>query len=187
MNKTGIVLGMAVFAMLLSTNNEANAQHRKLFSKLKPSTPVYSGVDANGMTMTDYTKRIPPRATLRMAAQNPYTPSRLYTYSNDGVLAQRTHIWNQNESLARPWNGEYMNWRWRVPTALIVPPTAAYQTSYGWGVGQVRSTPIHHQFSPDDGSGVGGSGVGGGGPYAHTPYWPSSTDQFGIYPVRSGW
>lgn len=186
MNKMGIVLGMAFFAMLLSTNNEANAQHRKIFSLLKQSAPVYSGVDADGMTMTDYTKRISPRATLRMAGQNPYTPSRLYTYSNEGVLAQRTHIWNQEQAQAPACYGEaeYMNWRFREPTALVVPPTAAYHTTYAWGVGQVRSTPIHRQFSPSGG----GYGVGvSGGPYAQTPYWPSNTDQFGITPVRAPW
>ncbi len=183
MNKMGIVSGIVVFAVLLSANNEANAQHRKIFSMLKSTAPVYSGVDANGMTMTNYTNRISPRATVRMAAQNPFTPSRLYTYSNNGVAAQRTHIWNQNEAQGRPWSGEYMNWRWRAPTALIVPPTASHQTSYGWGVGQVRSTPIHHQFNPANGNEMGGTT----GPHAKTPYWPSHTDQFGIYPVRSTW
>lgn len=27
----------------------------------------------------------------------------------------------------------------------------------------------------------------GGGMFQATPYWPSHTDQFGVYPVRSPW
>lgn len=180
MKKTGLIMSLVVFGALLAMTNQANAQGvRSLF---KPTAPVYSGVDMYGMSTTDYTNRISRRATARMGLQNPFSPHRFYSYSNPGVLAQRTNTWNQNEAQARPWAGDYNNWRWREPTALVVPPTASYMTSYGWGVGQVRSTPIHQQFN----SGIGGGGVVGGGGL-NTPFNPSHTDQFGIYPVRAPW
>lgn len=181
MKKSGILFGLVVITMLLCANN-VDAQQRKIFSLFKTAAPVYSGTDAYGMSTTDYTNRISPRATLRMGLQNNFTPAPGYTYSNQGVLAQRTHGWNQSEAMSHPWNQQYMNWRWREPTALVVPPTAAYESSYGWGVGQVRSTPIHSQFG-SGGGGVGGGGAGG----QQTPYRPSNTNQFGLYPVRAPW
>ena len=180
MKRFGLGLGVVMFAMLFVFSNHANAQARRVLSLLKPTVPIYGAADATGMTTTNYTNRISPRATLRMAAQNHYTPERLYTYSNAGVEAQRIHAWNQSEAAGRPWAGDYQTWRWRTPTALVVPPTSAYQSSYAWGVGQVRSTPIHSQF----GIGAGGIGAGGG---QQTPYRPSSTEQFGYYPVRAPW
>jgi len=33
------------------------------------------------------------------------------------------------------WNECYYNPAWGMPTALVVPPTASYQTNWGWGVG----------------------------------------------------
>lgn len=181
MRKMGLIVGLVVFGTMLAVTTQAHAQHRKVRALLKGTAPIWSGADAQGMSMTNYTNRISPRATLRMGLHNPFSPQPMYSYSNPGVLAQRTHIWNGNEAMNHSWAGNYNNWRWRQPTALVVPPTASYQTSYGWGVGQVRSTPIHHQFGTGDGGGM----MGGGG--MNTPYLPSSTDQFGLYPVRAPW
>ncbi len=181
MKKFGIGLGVVMFAMLFVLSNHANAQGRKALSLFKRTAPIYGAADATGMTTTNYTNRISPRATLRLGAQNHYTPERLYTYSNAGVEAQRTHAWNQSEALGRPWAGDYQTWRWRTPTAVVVPPTSAYHSSYAWGVGQVRSTPIHSQF------GIGAGGFSAGGGAQQTPYHPSSTEQFGYYPVRAPW
>ncbi len=178
----GLTIGVLMIAVVVSTANDANAQLHGRRSANR--TPVYSGMDADGMTMSTYEKRINPLRSLKMASHgNPYTPESRYTYSNAGVLAQRTHTWNQDEAAGRPWHGDYQNWRWREPTALVVPPTASYQSSYAWGVGQVRSTPIHHQFGRRGAGMIGGGGEG----FSTTPYWPSSTDQFGIYPVRAPW
>lgn len=90
----------------------------------------------------------------------------------------------------RPWHGAYSYTQWGSPVALVVPPTAAMHTSLSWGVAQSEMTPIYHQYRRDY-PGVGGAGGRGYGPYPYgylpTPYWPSHTDQFGVYPIRGPW
>lgn len=82
-----------------------------------------------------------------------------------------------------PWHGDYYHYQYGRPVALVVPPTAHMQSSYSWGVAQTRMMPIYHQF----GRGYYGEYELGGGMFAPTPRWPSSTDQFGVYPVRGPW
>ena len=180
MKKFGIVLGVTMLAMLLCS--QADAQVRRALSLFKQPAPIYGAADIAGMTTTNYTNRISPRSAVRNAvtSRNFFTPEPIYTYSNAGVTSQRTHAWNQSEAIGRPWAGDYQTWRWRTPTALVVPPTASYHSTYAWGVGQVRSTPIHSQF------GVGGGGIASGAA-GQTPYHPWSTEQFGYYPVRAPW
>ena len=181
MKKMGLTLGLVMVATLVTTVTEANAQHHRHRNSVN-RVPIYSGTDNDGMTMTNFTGRNLPPKPLLMGMHNKYSPAPVYTYSKRGILAGRTHHWNQNEASMRPWHHNYANWKWGEPTALVVPPTASYHTTYAWGVGQVRSTPIHHQF--------GRSGAGTVGPtdqYQQTPYSPSSTEQFGIYPVRAPW
>jgi len=89
--------------------------------------------------------------------------------------------WARNQAMQKPWHGDYYYLRTGQPTALIVPPTVIMQTNYSWGVSQNTMTPIYHQF------GQGPSGGGRGGRFKATPYWPSHTDQFGVYPVRGPW
>lgn len=181
MKKTGYTIGLVMVATLVMTVTEASAQHHRLRNSAN-RVPIYSGTDADGMTMTDFQGHNLPPKPLLMGLHNPYSPAPVYTYSKRGILAGRTHTWNQNEAAMRPWHHGYANWKWGEPTALVVPPTASYETSYGWGVGQVRSTPIHAQF------GRSGAGMAGApGSYQQTPYWPSNTNQFGIYPVRAPW
>jgi hypothetical protein len=117
-------------------------------------------------------------------ARDSFSPHRVYSHSPAGGLAQSTHDWNNNMHNVYSWHGGYQNWRWGTPTALVVPPTASYHTSYAWGVGQTRSTPIHHQFGRGNAAMIGG---GNGSNFSWTPYWPQSTNQFGIYPVRGPW
>ena len=81
------------------------------------------------------------------------------------------------------WNGGYNETSYGMPLALVVPPTAEYQTHWGWGVGNTRVTPNVPQF-----------GRNWPGPTAYdprgflpTPPWPSDTDQFGVYYVRGPW
>lgn len=135
---------------------------------------------AYGMTQPVCTGR---RAGYRYALRDRYSPRPLYTYGANGVRASWENVWNQNRAQQTSWHGAYQYWRWGTPTALVVPPTAAFQSSYAWGVGQTRSMPINHQFQKAAGFGV-GSGEGVGAP---TPYWPSNTEQFGVYPVRGPW
>lgn len=112
-----------------------------------------------------------------------YSPDPRYAYSRNGIDASRMNEWNQGQMGTCAWHGSNSYWRWNQPTALVVPPTAAYQSEYNWGVGQTRSIPIYHQFGAGNAGMIGGSGAG----FSPTPYWPSSTSQFGVYPVRGPW
>lgn len=81
------------------------------------------------------------------------------------------------------WNGGYYHVMWGQPVALVVPPTAEYQTHWNWGVAQTAVTPIWPQFT----RGYPGPSYYGGRRLLPTPAWPSSTDQFGVYYVRGPW
>jgi hypothetical protein len=83
----------------------------------------------------------------------------------------------------RPWHGPYAYTQWGMPVAMVVPPTAKMHTSWSWGVAQSEMIPIYHQFHRD----YPGMGMIGGAEIYPTPYWPSHTDQFGVYPVRGPW
>ncbi|GAB6164296.1 hypothetical protein JCM19992_02960 [Thermostilla marina] len=82
-----------------------------------------------------------------------------------------------------PWHGQYYSSTWGMPVAVVVPPTAATQTHWGWGVGATRVTPIYPQFQRN----MNGGSVYNVRQFRPTPPWPSSTDQFGVYPVRAPW
>jgi hypothetical protein len=85
----------------------------------------------------------------------------------------------------RPWHGPYAYTPWGMPTALVVPPNSKFHTSLAWGVGQSEMVPIYHQFHRDyPGTMLGGANASG--IYA-TPFWPSHTDQLGVFPVRGPW
>jgi hypothetical protein len=142
---------------------------------------LYNGLDAEGFTTTNATRFVRPRRTLRYAASDHFSPHRVYAYSNQGIRAGQTHQWNQEQAMGRTWHGNYGHWRHDQPTALVVPANASYQMSYGWGVGQNRSYPIHHQFGRS-GPGIMGGGVGG---FQRTPLFPSHSDQMGVYSVRA--
>ncbi len=92
---------------------------------------------------------------------------------------------------AHPWHGHYRHTQYSQPLALVVPPTAAKQTAWSWGVGNTTSQPIYHQFGRQY-PGAGPQAVGGpywmpGQQFAPTPIWPSHTDQFGVYYIRGPW
>ena len=124
MKKTGLLVGVVVLSMLAT---EANAQlrlgSRHANAASSNRTPVYSGTDAEGMTLTAYEGRVGFPRALKMAPHNPYSPEPVYTYSKRGLQAGRMHTESQNIAAGQPWHGNYMNWRWREPTALVVPPT----------------------------------------------------------------
>jgi hypothetical protein len=119
-------------------------------------------------------------SALRHAAHDPFSPRPVYAYSRRGIDATRTNTWNVEQAASNPWHCNYSYWRWGVPTALVVPPTAAFQSEYSWGVAQTKSLPIYHQFGRQYADGGAAGGV-----FAPKPYWPSSTYQFGVYPVRA--
>ena len=89
--------------------------------------------------------------------------------------------WARNQAMQTPWHGEYYYLKTGQPTALIVPPTVTMQSNHSWGVSQNTMTPVYHQFGGNAPTG------GGGGVFKATPYWPSHSNQFGIYPVRGPW
>ena len=111
-------------------------------------------------------------------------------YVHQSCPKKHHHKHNGNEAAYRrasqtPWHGNYYYPQWGVPVALVVPPTAEFQTNYSWGVPASRISPIDHQFSrsyPGYGSGV----VGTTG-FLPPPQQPSDTNQFGVYYVRGPW
>lgn len=95
----------------------------------------------------------------------------------------------QQKTASKSWHGGYYNTQYGAPVALMVPPTARMQTSYGWGVSQTTMSPIYPQFQrPYPGPVMVDPSTGmGPAQLLPTPRWPSHTDQFGVYYVRSPW
>ena len=89
--------------------------------------------------------------------------------------------WARTQANQTPWHGGYYWMRTGQPTALVVPPTVTMQSNYSWGVSQNTMTPVYHQFGGNPPNGA------SGGMFRATPYWPTHTDQFGVYPVRGPW
>jgi len=88
-------------------------------------------------------------------------------------------------SQGKSWHSAWYDPAEGRPIALVVPPTAEFQTQYGWGVPSSRVAPIYHQFRrPYPGPGAVG---GGGGGFMPTPNQPSDTVQFGVNAVRGPW
>jgi hypothetical protein len=100
------------------------------------------------------------------------------------AVGNRPHRIAYVHSSQEPWHGNYYNVQQGAPIALVVPPTAASMAAWSWGVSQSEVRPLYHQYGR---AYQGGAGGGGYNPYLPTPYWPSHTDQFGIYPVRAPW
>jgi len=84
---------------------------------------------------------------------------------------------------SQPWHGGYYSAAWGMPVTLVVPPTAATQSHWGWGVATTRLTPIRHQFKRD----YPGPGIYDPRAFRPTPPWPSDSDQFGVYYIRGPW
>lgn len=82
-----------------------------------------------------------------------------------------------------PWHGGYYHSAWGMPVALVISPKVELQTNWGWGVGNTRVTPVFHQFHRN----YPGPGSYHPSQFKPTPYWPSDTDQFGVYYVRGPW
>ena len=179
MKKLGLMICLMAGTFVLMAD-EADAQR---FRSRINTRPIYNGQDVEGMTTTNDVGFVIPQNSMRMAVSNPFSPNRVFTYTNRGIQAGLTHQWNQEQARSQPWHGNFQYWRYGEPTALVVPPTASFETSYGWGVGQVRNHPIHHQY------GKAGAGTlrGKDNSFTPTPYWPSHTSQFGVYPVRAPW
>ena len=92
-------------------------------------------------------------------------------------------VWSYNFAMDRPWHGGYYQQNYGQPLAVVVPPTSHMRTQFSWGVSQNLMYPIHHQF----GRSAPGRGAAAAGTFRPTPPWPSNTDQFGYYYIRSPW
>jgi hypothetical protein len=91
--------------------------------------------------------------------------------------------WAATRGQSLPWHNAYYHAAYGEPIALVVPPTAEFQSQYGWGVGGTRVEPIYHQF----GRRYPGVNAGAYGYFYPTPAWPSDTNQFGVYYIRGPW
>ena len=118
-------------------------------------------------------------ATLAWSAATPVYA----VYPHHGHHAKRADRISRYYAAQRPWHGPYAYTQWGMPVAMVVPPNAKMHTSWSWGVAQSEMIPIYHQFHRD----YPGMAVGGAAEIYATPYWPSHTDQFGVYPVRGPW
>lgn len=98
------------------------------------------------------------------------------------VYEKRYFLRAQGKSWHSPWYDPAEG----RPIALVVPPTAEFQTQYSWGVPSSRVAPIYHQFRRPY-PGPGAIGGGGGMGLLPTPMWPSDTVQFGVNAVRGPW
>ena len=88
-------------------------------------------------------------------------------------------------SQGKSWHSAWYDPAEGRPIALVVPPTAEFQTQYGWGVPSSRVMPIYQQYRrPYPGAGAVG---GAGGGFMPTPNQPSDTVQFGVNAVRGPW
>lgn len=82
------------------------------------------------------------------------------------------------------WHQGYYQGQWGAPLALVVPPTVDFQTNYGWGVGNTRTTRIWPKFTQSyPGDAMPGNGVR----YKAVPTQPSDTTQMGVYYIRGPW
>lgn len=98
--------------------------------------------------------------------------------------AENPQAYAYRQAQVLPWHNGFYDPYWGEPIALVVPPTAEYQSNYGWGVGGTRVAPIYHQFGrPYPGPGS----YDAYGRFVPTPKWPSDTQQFGVYYIRGPW
>ncbi len=193
-----ILLAAGLFAVAAIMVPDANAQHCEgcesgaiqgggglLHGRIGGRRSFSGGGVYNdqGMVVPDeFAGRAPGHVQrLRYSHQDHFGPNPHFAYSRNGLESGYTYEWNKQQMVTNPWHDSYDYWRFGGPTALVVPATASFQSHYGWGVGQTKSNPIYHQF----GYGNGGGGILGGGGNNPAPYWPYSTDQYGVYPVRA--
>jgi hypothetical protein len=102
--------------------------------------------------------------------------------AGDGSYAAQKRYFLRSQD--RSWHSAWYDPSVGMPMALVVPPTAEFQSQYSWGVPSSRTLPIYHQFlRPSPGSRT----VSGRSRLRPTPKQPSDTVQFGVAPVRGPW
>jgi hypothetical protein len=97
------------------------------------------------------------------------------------VLPTRAgELFRRNRS-AGEWNSSYYDPAWGMPEALVVPPTARWQTNYAWGVGGTRLNRVSSRFQAES---PGPESSYNQRNFQPTPPQPSDTRQFGVNYVR---
>lgn len=79
------------------------------------------------------------------------------------------------------WQGGYYDVAWGMPLAVLVPPTARWQTNYAWGAGGTSISHIGPRFQYETSGPASAYRMGA---YLPAPPQPSSTLQMGDYYVR---
>jgi len=92
----------------------------------------------------------------------------------------RHSVW-QGGPAGGGWQDGYYDVAWGMPLAVLVPPTARWQTDYSWGPGGTRVTHINSRFRPMSSGPESSYQMGG---YLPAPPQPSDTRQMGDYYVR---
>jgi hypothetical protein len=137
------------------------------------------------LKIVSYFRSIQWLASVLLIAIAVSSASAFEPYPGYCYATKRADVIGRYYAAQRPWHGQYAYTPNGMPTALVVPPNAKMHTSFSWGVAQSEMVPLYHQFHRDY---PGGMAIPGGatGIYS-TPYWPSHTDQIGVYPVRGPW
>ncbi|MGO9112739.1 MAG: hypothetical protein ACLP9L_26190 [Thermoguttaceae bacterium] len=82
---------------------------------------------------------------------------------------------------ASEWNTTYYDPAWGMPEAVVVPPTARWQSNYAWGVGGSRLNRVGAQYQAEF---PGPESAYNQRDYLAAPSQPSDTQQFGVNYVR---
>ncbi len=82
---------------------------------------------------------------------------------------------------AAQWNTSYYDPAWGMPEAVVVPPTARWQSNYAWGVGGSRLTRVGARYQAES---SGPESAYEQRDYLPAPPQPSDTQQFGVNYVR---
>jgi hypothetical protein len=101
--------------------------------------------------------------------------------SNDGQSSSGEGAAGESGAWQTGWHGGYYDVAWGMPMALVVPPTARWQTDYSWGVPSMRMSPINANFQYQN---PGPSSSYKMGQYPPALAQPSDTQQMGDYHVR---
>jgi hypothetical protein len=79
------------------------------------------------------------------------------------------------------WNTNYYDPAWGMPEAVVVPPTARWQSNYAWGVGGSRLNRVGAQYQAEV---PGPESSYNQRAYLPAPPQPSDTQQLGVNYVR---
>ncbi len=79
------------------------------------------------------------------------------------------------------WNTSYYDPAWGMPEAVVVPPTARWQSNYAWGVGGSRLNRVGARYQAEV---PGPESAYDQRDYLPAPPQPSDTRQFGVNYVR---